>query len=465
MPAFQPDRLAEWARGTWTSRPSGALTGFSADSRRIGAGECFVALRTDRRDGHDFLRSAMEAGAGAAIVSRADPTVSLPQLVVEDPLAALQAIARAHRLAFGGRVVGISGSCGKTSTKELLALLLGGQEGGVLSTEGNLNNHLGVPLTLTRIDPVRHRFAVVEAGISAEGDMDSLAAMIEPDVAIITLVAEAHLKDLGSLEGVAREKAKLPRAVRPAGMAVFPRQCADLPAFGELGVDRMILEPADVIRPAEPPKDVVYFTVTQREETTAIAIAYGPPPPLVFTLRRVSPGMAQNVALAICSALWLGVSPAMVQERIGGWGPAHWRGEVVRDGGRLLYVDCYNANPASMRDALANFRDLASAAGPSLYLLGCMEELGPEAPAYHRGVGRSLTLRPGDLAVLVGNEAASLRDGLLEAGAAPDQVRVISDAAQAAPLVAGWTGSVFVKGSRKYRLETALEGAAAVAAH
>ncbi len=465
MPVFPPDRLAAWTGGTWTRLPAAPLGGFSTDSRKICTGDCFVALRTENRDGHDFVRAALAAGASAALVAKADDSLALPKLVVGDPLAALQAIARAHRLAFGGKVVGISGSCGKTSTKELLAVLLGGAAGGVLATEGNLNNHLGVPLTLTRIDPTRHHFAVVEAGISAHGDMDLLAGMIEPDLAIITLVAEAHLKDLGNLEGVAREKAKLPAAVRPAGVAVFPRQCAELPAFRELGVDRMVLEPAEVIRPSEPPKNVVYFTVTQREDTTAVALAYGPPPPLIFTLRRVSPGMAQNVALAICSALWLGVSPAQIQERIGAWSPAHWRGEIVRADGRLLYIDCYNANPASMRDALENFRGLANDGRPSLYLLGCMEELGPEAPAYHRALGRSLALRSGDLAVVIGTEARSLLAGLLEAGASFDQIRVVAVAEDAAALVASWSGAVFVKGSRKYRLETALSGAVAAAAH
>jgi UDP-N-acetylmuramoyl-tripeptide--D-alanyl-D-alanine ligase len=118
-------------------------------------------------------------------------------------------------------VVGISGSAGKTSTEDLLALLLGGSTSGVVATEGNLNNHIGVPLTLTRIDPPQHRVAVVEAGISAPGEMAPLAAMIEPDVAIITLVAAAHTEALGGLEGVAREKALLPAAVRADGLALF----------------------------------------------------------------------------------------------------------------------------------------------------------------------------------------------------------------------------------------------------
>ncbi|MEY4938740.1 MAG: hypothetical protein RIQ93_475, partial [Verrucomicrobiota bacterium] len=163
MPAFSPDTLARWTGGRWTARPVSPLTGFTADTRELKTGQVFVAIKTDRRDGHDFLAAAMAAGASAAIVATPDPDVALPQLCVSDPLGAFQAIAREHRRSFAAPVVAISGSAGKTSTKDLLALLLGGEAGGVLATAGNLNNHLGVPLTLTRLDPTAHHFAVIEA--------------------------------------------------------------------------------------------------------------------------------------------------------------------------------------------------------------------------------------------------------------------------------------------------------------
>ncbi|MBP6307435.1 MAG: UDP-N-acetylmuramoyl-tripeptide--D-alanyl-D-alanine ligase, partial [Opitutaceae bacterium] len=203
MPCFSPTQLAQWTGGRWTAQPVSPLSGFSVDSRLLRSGQVFVALTTGRRDGHDFLGSAASQGASAALVARAVQNVALPQLVVPDVLVAFQAIAREHRRLFRGPVVGITGSCGKTSTKNLLAALLGGEGGGVLATEGNLNNHIGVPLTLTRLDPLIHRFAVVEAGISAPGEMSPLAGMIEPEVAITTLIAPAHLAELGGLAGVA----------------------------------------------------------------------------------------------------------------------------------------------------------------------------------------------------------------------------------------------------------------------
>ncbi len=461
MPVFTPETLARWTGGRWTAQPVSPLSGFTIDSRSVGAGQVFVALKTDKRDGHDFLAAAAAAGATAALVSCPDRSLALPQLVVADPLAAFQCIAREHRRTFRGPVIGISGSAGKTSTKNLVALLLGGEAGAVLSTEGNLNNHLGVPLTLTRLDPTRHRFAVIEAGISAPGEMSPLAEMIEPDVSLITLIAHAHTHELGGLDGVAREKSRLPAATRATGVAIFPQQVGEFAAFRDLGVRTMRIEPAEVIRPAEPPKDTVYFAVTQRGESTAVALAYGQPPPLTFTFRRVTDGNAQNAVLAICTALWLGVSPDTIQSRLAAWQPAKLRGEMREDHGRLLYVDCYNANPASMHDALATFVAVAPAAEPRLYVIGCMEELGAEAPAHHRRLGRAIALRDNDRLFVIGAQAHEVAAGLRENGASPAQFQVVSSLDPVAVAVAEWQGAVFVKGSRRYHLENALQAQAA----
>ncbi len=383
MTEFAPDRLAAWSGGSWTAAPHIPVNGFAHDTRLLQPGQLFVAVKSGRRDGHDFLAAAAAAGAAGALVSRAAPEIHLPQLVVADTVSAFQTIAHEHRRGFAGPVIGISGSAGKTSTKDLCARLLGGPPD-VLATEGNLNNQLGVPLTLTRLDPAGHRFAVIEAGISLPGEMAPLARMIEPDLALITLIAPAHLQDLGDLEAVAREKAGLLEATRVAGVALFPRSCEPFEAFRDLAVRRLVVEPAGVAGAAEPPKDRVRFAVRQGEDTTALDIVFGLPPPLSFTLRRVSAGMAQNAVLAICAALWLGVPAPLIQERLRDWQPARWRGELRRDHGRLVYLDCYNANPASMADAIENFDALAPAGQPRAYVLGCMEELGPRAADFHR---------------------------------------------------------------------------------
>lgn len=458
MPEFPAQLLARWTGGRWTAQPVSPLSGFGVDTRQLGAGQVFVALKTEKRDGHDFLAEAQHAGASAALVATPNAALALPQLVVADPLRALQAIAREHRRAFRGKVVGISGSAGKTSTKDLLALLLGGGSCGVLATEGNLNNHLGVPLTLTRIDPAQHTFAVIEAGISAPGEMAPLAAMIEPDVALITLVAPAHTEELGGVEGVAREKAVLPAATRPTGVAIFPKQVAEFGAFRELGVRKLVIERAEVVRPAEPRPDKAYFAISHRAAETAVAIAYGAPPPMTFVFRRVSDGMAQNAVLAICAALGLGVKSEVIQARLAGWAPAKLRGEIRRMDGRLLYLDCYNANPASMADALATFDAIAAADEPRLYVIGCMEELGAEAAAHHRALGRSLQLREPDRLFVIGTQAHEVCAGALELGDVSAQLQIASSHEPIAAAFAEWRGAVFVKGSRRYQLEKILEG-------
>ena len=456
MPSFTPDQLVRWTGGYWTAEPGVTLSGFSIDSRQTKTGQVFVALKTEKRDGHAFLGAAHLLGAAAALVSTPNRSLALPQLVVPNTLVAMQEIALQHRRLFTGPVIGISGSAGKTSTKNLLALLLEDAGAGVLATEGNLNNHLGVPLTLVQIDPDLHKYAVIEAGISAPGEMETLARMIEPDIALVTLIAPAHLADLGTIDSVAHEKAFLTRAVRPAGVAMLPRQVAGFAAFRDLEVRKLVLEPADVILPAHSPRDRVYYTASHRGDTTAISLAYGEPPPLTFTVGRVTDGMAQNAALAICAALWLGVSAKSIQDKLTDWHPASLRGEWRKVEGRLLYLDCYNANPASMADALGTFASVAPQDMPRLYLVGCMEELGLEAERYHRELGQTIPLRAADRVLVIGTQAEAVRQGAIGSGYGEAQVEVAQSTARMAEAVADFRGAVFVKGSRRYQLEGAV---------
>lgn len=449
MPTFDPATLATWTGGHWTRTPAGLVTGFGQDTRRLAPGQVFVALRTDRRDGHDFLADARAQGAAAALVAREDAGCDLPQLVVGDPLAAFQAIAREHRATFPGPVVGVTGSAGKTSTKDLLALLLG-EAPAVLATEGNLNNTIGVPLTLTRLDPGTQQAAVIEAGINQPGEMATLAAMIAPDHAIVTLVGPAHLELLGSLDGVAAEKARLPAAVRAGGLAVFPVSCWAYAPFRSFANPLVLVPANEGMVPVE--ARALSFTVLHRPERTEVTLAGRRP----FLLRRVSSGMAQNAALALALASELGVADAALQRRLERWAPAQWRGELRRVGEAEVYCDFYNANPASMADSIAAFAGMVPDERPRLYVLGGMEELGAAAADFHRQLGRTLLLRPGDRLCALGEHAADLRAGLLENGNDPAQVEVVSDLAPVRAHLAGFRGAVFLKGSRRYRLEQLL---------
>lgn len=467
MPTFVADKLATWTGGTWSPFPGTAITGFNQDTRTLSAGQVFVALRTEKRDGHDFLGDAARKGAAAALVGRLVAGPGIAQLVVADPLTAFQRIAREHRREFHGPVIGVTGSVGKTSTKDLLAVLLGGvgphsgrppggqspasPAGSVLATEGNLNNHLGVPLTLTRLEPTAHRAAVVEAGINSPGEMLPLADMIEPDHAVVTLVAPAHLERLGSLDGVAAEKVTLLRGVRRGGLQVFPVSCWRHLAFHDLA-NPLILVPENegMVRVTG---RTMKFNVFHRPERTEVRLDGR----RTFILRRVSSGMAQNTALALALAAELGVDDTTLQTRLESWAPSKWRGELRRSGEAAVYCDFYNANPASMADAIDAFNGTVGEDQPRLYVLGCMEELGPDSAGYHRQFGRTLLLQPGDHLFVIGGQAAALREGLLENGNDPAQVEVITSLAPVRARLAGFKGAVFLKGSRRYQLESVLE--------
>lgn len=451
MPTFAHAKLAAWSGGRWTRSPGGALVGFNQDTRSLTAGQVFVALRTDKRDGHDFLGEAQARGAAAAIVAREVAGTDLPQLVVADPLTAFQQIAGGYRREyFKGPVIGVTGSAGKTSTKDLIQLLLGGAPA-VYATEGNLNNHIGVPLTLTRLDPAVHTAAVVEAGVSGPGEMQPLVSMIQPDHAVVTMVGPAHLERLGSVEGVAAEKVALLTGVKPGGLQVFPVSCWSLEVFRRLA-NPLVLVPANEGM-VQVDGRTVAFTVLHRPERTEVTLGGK----RNFILRRVSGGMAQNAALALALASELGVSDALLQERLARWQPSKWRGELQRAGEALVYCDFYNANPASMQDAIAAFYSLVKPELTRLYVLGCMEELGASAPEHHRQLGRSLLLRPGDFAYVIGSQAEAVRQGLLENGNDPAQVAVITDVAPVRERIAGFKGAVFLKASRRYQLEKVLD--------
>ncbi len=455
MPLYDPADLAAWTGGRWRGpSPGPALGPLVADSRRLRPGEIFVALKTPKRDGHDYLEAARAAGAGGALVAQVDERVALPQLLVAEPARAWRAVAAAQRKNFPGSIVGITGSAGKTSTKELLRLLLGPA---VHATQGNENNLLGVPLTLCGLDPVAHRFGVIEAGISERGEMAELAKMIQPDIALITLVAPAHLEKLGSVEGVAHEKARLAQAVRPGGWVVMPASCLEYYVFRRLPAQAAVVAPADGPPPAGPSARLfLYRAVYQPGAGWRLEVFETGGETCTWNLpTSMTPGLAANAALAVVTAHLLGVADGVVQAALSEWQPAPLRGEWLCHGNKIFLADCYNANPSSMADALAGFAVRAPVEQPRLYILGSMAELGPQAAALHRTAVAGLRLRPQDRALLIGPHAEDYRASLFATGHSSAQIGVVSlELAEAA--VANFSGAVLLKGSRAYALEQLL---------
>lgn len=448
-----PDKLALITGGVWHEGVvPPVVSGFSFDARKIAEGECFVALSGGTRDGHEFIAQAAQAGAVAAIVERI-VDVDLPQLLVNDSLLALGALGKAQRKSFHRPVIGITGSCGKTSTKEMMRTALGAEQ--THATAGNWNNRIGVPMTLLGLDANRHQAAVVEAGINQMDEMGFLGDMIQADLTIITNIAAAHLELLGSLDNIAQEKARLAVKARSGSPLILPAAVMEYAAFKQLAA-RVIA----VVRSGEQApvavREVVYYDLELVENSQAYRLKLTQhSQSRFFRIASSSEGIAMNAALVIVAARELGVAENSILERIETWRPSSDRGRIAAHGAQIFYIDCYNANPASMRDALAAFTVAMQDALPRAYILGAMNELGVSAESLHREIGSTLRLRPQDRAFFVGPSALTqaYAEGAMTAGSDFEQVKTVDTVEKIKSIVADFEGALFLKGSRAYQLE------------
>ena len=436
-----------------------AFASVSIDSRTLEPGALFVAVKGPRFDGHDFLAGAAARGARAALVHRdARAPEGLALVRVRETTKALADLARHVRRAAGVPVVGVTGSVGKTTTKDMTAHLLATRGGEVLKTEGNLNNQYGLPLTLLRLRP-GHTAAVLEMGMSAPGEIRALSTLAEPDVATITRVAPVHLEFFPSVDAIADAKAEILEGLRPGGTAVLNGDDPRLRAIGERFRGR-----------------VVWFGRDRRFDVSAGSERVdtrGPGRGMLFELwvagRRVDvalplagPHFVSNFLAAAGAAHDLGVAPEAMAEAATTLRPARHRGEIVRLGeGVTLLDDCYNSSPEALEAAIVA---LSLVPGRRrVAILGDMLELGPAGEALHRAAGRSLAGRV-DEVLGVGPLAAAIVDGAREAGMAADglhHVPAAADAVDALPALVKGGDAVLVKASRGVRLEAVVEALAA----
>jgi UDP-N-acetylmuramoyl-tripeptide--D-alanyl-D-alanine ligase len=453
MPFFNPKHLEQWSGGKWNHMPSKELRGFAIDSRLIKKDELFIAIKADR-DGHNFIKKAMVSGAGGALVETVDHSLEIPQLKVDDTLKGFQQIAKRHRDIFNKPVVGITGSCGKTSTKEILAKLLPA----AISTAGNFNNHLGVPLTLLKIDQKKHQFAIIEAGINQAGEMSELQGMINCDIAVITMVGQSHLDGLGTVNQVAEEKIKLWTENNQDRWAIFPESCLRYPSFSNALKKTNQFQ---VLKNADPGSKKIgineaYFTLStetnEQEDSCVLKIWRHGSSLLSIVIPRVSTGMASNLALAALVASKLGVTDDEICERLPQYSPSTLRGNRLQGRGCEYFVDCYNANPSSMEDSVQFFQR-ESKGKKKMLVLGGMEELGNDARKLHHITGSRIVLESQDMVALVGEKASWLASGLIDSGARKEQVLVLNDLEDARPLLEDFHGNVLLKGSRSNHLE------------
>jgi UDP-N-acetylmuramoyl-tripeptide--D-alanyl-D-alanine ligase len=423
---------------------------YSIDSRTIRPGALFFAVKGERFDGHDFVAAAIERGAIAAIV-RKDELARLSDrsklLAVDDPLAALQTLATAVRKLWGKPLIGVTGSAGKTSTKDAIAHVLASRFR-VLKSEGNFNNHFGLPLMLLKLEP-EHDLAVIEMGMSHTGEIRALARIAQPEVGVVTNVAPVHLEFFDSLAGIARAKYELIESLPTNGTAVLNADDEYVSQFGRGFKGRVITYGtkaiADVraenIRPqgsAGSEFDLVMGNVRERVH-----------------LALVGEHNVLNALAAVAVATEKGLKPAQAVAALGTLAPSDKRGEVLQLGNIMVINDCYNSNPKALRamiDALA-----AMPAKRRIVVAGEMLELGPAAEELHRSAGAHAAERKIDVLLGVRGLAQGTVDGACQGGS---RAEFVDSPEKAGEWLARETRDgdvVLLKGSRGVKLEKALE--------
>jgi UDP-N-acetylmuramoyl-tripeptide--D-alanyl-D-alanine ligase len=428
------------------------VSGWSIDSRTISQGDCFFALRGPTHDGHDFVASVFERGAKLAIVDH-EIEAQGPQLRVPDTTAALQSLGREARKRWGGTVVGVTGSAGKTTTKDTIAALL--------STTfptgrnmGNLNNHLGLPLSILRL-PDDSKVAVLEMGMNHEGEIRDLANIAGPQIGVVTNVGWAHTENFpDGIAGVARAKGELIQALPPEGTAVLNADDERVRGFAKLREGPAILfgfaEDADVKAEAVSlTPDGARFRTLGVEFESPLAGRHG----------------VSNVLAGIAVAHVMGIAPEKLQDAVRSLKPGAMRGERTMRNGITIINDCYNANPEAMRSMLELLRD--TPATRRIAVLGEMLELGREADALHRNIGRFAAEQGIHAVIGIRGAGRWMVDEAIAAGLSGGAASFFETPEQAGEFLRTFLKSgdaVLFKGSRGVHVERALEGAFAVQA-
>jgi UDP-N-acetylmuramoyl-tripeptide--D-alanyl-D-alanine ligase len=450
---FRAEELVRWTHGELLAGdPATRFDAVSIDTRTLTPGALFVAVRGPNHDAHDYLDRAVAGGAGGLLVERGRPVPEgCPAVAVEDTTEALGALAAGHRAGFRGPLVAITGSNGKTTTKEMCAEILA-RAGATLRTRGNLNNQFGLPLTLLSRE-AEQRFAVVELGMNHRGEIAQLARIARPTVGVITNVGTAHIEFLHSQDEIAKEKGDLFASLPEDGIAVANADDPRVTAQAERGPARTLFfgrGPGADVRAADVQDDGTRFRFTLLSPQGAIPVE----------VTGLGDTTVANALAAAAGALAAGASLKNVAEGLAAFAGVSGRMQPRRLAGGLHVIDdSYNANPQSVDAAL---RSLAHVGGPhrTLAVLGDMGELGDATRDAHRRIGARAAELGIDFLLALGEHAEAVAQGARCGGMAADRVHVEPSheaAGRRARTLLGSGDWVLVKGSRSMRMERVVE--------
>jgi len=443
-------RIAEFISGSGRFRAEVVAQGYSIDSRTLQPGELFFAVKGERLDGHDFVSQALERGAAAAVV-RADRRAYFPPrarlIAVGDTLLALQNLAAAVRRSWGKPVVGITGSAGKTTTKEAIAHLLATRFR-VHKSEGNLNNHFGLPLMLLRLEP-EHEVAVIEMGMSHLGEIRALARIAQPDLGVVTCVAPVHLEFFQSVAEIARAKHELVESLPQSGTAVLNADDEYVSQFGRGFAGKVVT--FSVRQPASVRAENIELRGAQGSAFEIVAAGSREP----ATLPLVGAHNIPNALAAVAVALEQGISLVEAAAALADLAPADKRGQLIEVGGATVINDCYNSNPKAL-DAMVDAL-LALPAQRHIVVAGEMLELGPTRPELHAECGRRMAKRGVNVLAGVRGAAEHMVEAAKKAGMRAEFLASPEDAGEWLAREARPGDAVLLKASRGVRLEKALE--------
>jgi UDP-N-acetylmuramoyl-tripeptide--D-alanyl-D-alanine ligase len=432
------------------------VTGVTFDSREVRRGDLFVAMPGTVYDGHKFVESAFVAGAAGAIVSQ--PVVHGPHVLVDDTFAALRALGRASRERSRATIFGITGSVGKTSTKEALyAALDRNRPGKVHRSVKSYNNHTGVPLSLARM-PRDSEFAVFEMGMNNAGEIRALAAQVHPHVALITAIAPAHIENLGSMEAIADAKAEIFESLEADGIAIVPN---DTPYRDRL-VKAARRHTDHIITFGSGDADVHAVHAVAAEAGGSLISAVLLERELTFTISQRGEHWVSNSLAVLAAVEVVGADVGLAGLALADLGGLKGRGQrhvIELDGGELVLIDeSYNANPASMAATLKSL-GAESDATRRIAVLGPMRELGEHSDALHAGLAPAIVSAHVDRLILIGDEMRPL-ESALAGQVQTEHVRTVDEATDALRRLVHPGDAVLVKASNSVGLAKLVESMA-----